>query len=54
MKNCYINDSYLQLIFSHTESYVVTSLHELVGTGVLHVFELAWISVRRAALRMIL
>ena len=48
-KNCYITDLYVQLIFSHTESYQVISLHELKGNGVSHVFELTWISVRRAA-----
>ena len=41
----------MQLIFSHTESYGVKSLHELEGNGVSHVFELAWISVCRAAAR---
>ena len=34
-------------MFRHTESYGVISLHELEGNGVSHVFELAWISVRR-------
>ena len=48
-KNWYITDCYVQLIFRHTESYGVISLHELGGNGVSHVFELAWISVRRAA-----
>ena len=46
-KNWYITDCYVQLILSHTESYGVISLHELKGNGVLHIFELAWISVRR-------
>ena len=50
MKNSYINDCYVQLIFSHTESYGVISLHELKGNEVLHVFELAWISVPCCAL----
>ena len=31
-------------------SYGVISLHELKGNGVSHVFELAWISVRRTAI----
>ena len=34
-------------IFRHKESYGVISLHELKGNGVSHVFEFAWISVRR-------
>ena len=46
MKNLRITDCYVQLILSHTESYGVISLHELEGNGVLHVFELVWISVR--------
>ena len=46
-KNLYITDNYVQLIFSHTESYGVISLHELKGNGVSHIFELVWISVRR-------
>ena len=29
------------------EFYGVISLHEIKGNGVSHVFELAWISVRR-------
>ena len=45
----YIAISYIS-IFRHTDSYGVISLHELKGNGVLHVFELIWISVRRAAL----
>ena len=32
------------------ESYGVISLHELKGNGVSHIFELAWISVRRRTL----
>ena len=34
-------------LFINFSSYEVISLHELEGNGVLHVFELAWISVRR-------